>query len=168
MENCAKTMGFTERSGSSGSSNSIWTNISMRRPLDGLLFLIEPAAEYAFGIHIGFAFGWLFGLVAGHIYVKHFEPVYLDDLNQLSYWTAAPNVFAGYGALTGLIIGVIAILVINGKLLNQKVITLCEEGVDNPNEVARLLDKSIGQIKRKMNKLAKTGKIGRKVNSPRR
>jgi hypothetical protein len=166
MEACAKSVSIIKQPVNDRCSNSLRINISIRQILDGLLFIIKPVAEYALGMHIGFAFGWLFGLVAGHIYVKHFEPVYLDDLNQLPYWTAAPNVFAGYGALTGLIIGVIAILVINGKLLNQRVITLCEEGVDNPNEVARLLDKSIGQIKRKMNKLAKTGKIGRKVNSP--
>jgi hypothetical protein len=166
METCAKSVGIIEQSSNGGCSNSFPINISIWRLLDKLLFFIKPVAEYAFGMHIGFAFGWLFGLVVGHSYVKHFRPVYLDDLNQLSYWTAAPDMFARYGALTGLIIGVTAILVINGRLLNQRIITLCEKGINNPDEIARLLDKSIGQIKRKMNKLAKTGRISRKVNSP--
>jgi hypothetical protein len=115
-------------------------------------------------MHVGFAFGWLFGLCAGHSYVKHFEPVYLDDLNQLSFWTAAPNTFARYGALTGMIIGVTAILIINSKLLNQKVAALYEKGTTNPSQIARLLDINSGKIKRKMNKLVKTGRINLKVN----
>ena len=108
-------MGITEQSGNGGYSNSHRINISTWQLLDRLLSFIKPIVEYAFGMHVGFAFGWLFGLCAGHSYVKHFEPVYLDDLNQLSFWTAVPHTFARYGALTGLIIGVIAILIINRK-----------------------------------------------------
>lgn len=166
METCAKSVSITKQPYNDDRSNSLRINISTWQILDRLLFYIKPVAEYAFGMHIGFAFGWLFGLVAGHIYVKHFEPVYLDNLNQLSFWTAAPDVFARYGALTGLITGVIAIVIINSKLLNQRIMTLCEKGINNPNQIARLLDESTGQIKSKMNKLAKTGRIGRKVNSP--
>jgi hypothetical protein len=166
METCVKSVSIIKQPVNDGCSNSLPINISIWRLLDRLLFFIKPVAEYALGMHIGFAFGWLFGLVAGHIYVRHFEPVYLDDLNQLSYWTAAPNVFAEYGALTGLIIGVISIVIINGRLLDQRIITLCENGINNPNRIARLLDKNVSQIKRRMNKLAKTGRISRKVHSP--
>jgi hypothetical protein len=162
METCVKSVSIIKQPVNDACSNSLRINISIWRLLDRLLFFIKPVAEYALGMHIGFAFGWLFGLVAGHIYVRHFEPVYLDDLNQLSYWTAAPNVFAGYGALTGLIIGAISIVIINGRLLDQKIITFCEKGTNNPNQIARLLDKSTSQIKRKMNKLAKTGRISQK------
>ena len=160
METYAKSVSIIKQPGNDGCSNSLPINISVQRLLDRLLFFIKPVAEYALGMHIGFALGWLFGLVAGHIYVRHFEPVYLDDLNQLSYWKVAPNVFARYGALTGLIIGVISIVIINGKLLGQRIITFCKKGTNNPNQIARLLDKSTSQIKRKMNKLIKTGKIG--------
>jgi hypothetical protein len=162
METCAKSASIIKQPVNDGCSNSLPINISIWRLLDRLLFFIKPVAEYALGMHIGFAFGCLFGLVAGHIYVRHFEPVYLDDLNRLSYWTAIPNVFARYGALAGLIIGVISIVIINGRLLDQRIITLCEKDVNNPKQIARLLDKSAGQIKRKMNKLAKTGRISQK------
>lgn len=162
METCTKSVSILKQPVKDGCSNSLPINISVWRLLDRMLFFIKPVAEYALGMHIGFAFGWLFGLLAGHIYVRHFQPVYLDDLNQLSYWTAAPNVFAGYGALTGLIIGVIAIAIINGRLLDQRIAALYGKGVNNPKQIARLLDMSAGQITRKMNKLAQTGRIKQK------
>lgn len=165
MESSAKSI-ITKHPGDGASSNSLLINISTWQLLDRLLFFIKPVVEYAFGMHIGFAFGWLVGLCAGHSYVKHFEPVYLDDLSQLSFWMAVPNMFAKYGALTGLIIGAIAILIINSKLLSQKVTALYEKGITSPGQIARLLDKSVCQIERKMKKLAKTGRIGRKANSP--
>jgi len=166
MESRAKSINITKQSGDRGSSNSTWNSNSTWQLFDRLLLLINQVVEYAFGMHIGFAFGWLVGLCAGRCYVKHFEPVYLDDLRHLSYWTAVPNTFAKHGALTGLIGGVIAILIINSKLLEQKITALYERGITNPGQIAELLDKSPCQIERKMNKLAKTGKISRKINSP--
>ena len=166
MESCAKTMFITKQSGNGGFSNSLRINISISQLLDRLLFFIKPVVEYAFGMHIGFAFGWIFGLCAGHSYVKNFQPVYLDNLNELSFWTTVPQMFARYGAVTGLIIGATAILIINCKLLKQRIITLCDKGITSPNQIAGLLDESIGKIERTMNKLVKTGRISRKANSP--
>jgi hypothetical protein len=166
MESSAKSISTTKHPGDAASSNSLLINISIWQLLDRLLFFIKPVVEYVFGMHIGFAFGWLVGLYAGHSFVKHFEPVYLDDLSQLSFWTAAPNMFARYGALTGLIVGAIAILIIDSKLLKQKVTALYEKGITNPGQIAKLLDKNLCQIERKMKKLAKTGRINRKTNSP--
>lgn len=162
METCAKSISIIKQPGNSGCSNLLPINISIWRLLDRLLFFIKPVAEYALGMHFGFAFGWLFGLVAGHSYVRHFEPVYLNDLNQLSFWTEAPNTFAKYGALTGLMMGVVAIVIINNKLLNQSIIKLCEKGINNPNKIAQLLGSSPGRIGRKISKLVKTGKISQK------
>ena len=127
-----------------------------------MLFLIKPIAEYALGIHIGFAFGWLIGLFAGHLFVNQFEPSYLHNLRQLSFWRQAPGMFAKHGALAGVGIGVSAITIINGILLNQKVIALFEKNITNPEQIARLLDKSTGKIERTINKLAHKGKISRK------
>jgi len=145
MESRAKSINITKQSGDRGSSNSTWNSNSTWQLFDRLLLLINQVVEYAFGMHIGFAFGWLVGLCAGRCYVKHFEPVYLDDLRHLSYWTAVPNTFAK---------------------LEQKITALYERGITNPGQIAELLDKSPCQIERKMNKLAKTGKISRKINSP--
>jgi NhaP-type Na+/H+ or K+/H+ antiporter len=108
--------------------------------------------EYAFGMHIGYAIGWVIGLYVGHFYVEHFEPVYLDDLSQLSYWRLAPYIFARNGAMIGVVVGMIAIAVINNKSLNQRVASLYKDGIDNPNDIAHLLGESVGQIERKMNR----------------
>jgi hypothetical protein len=114
-------------------------------------------------MHIGFASGWLVGLCAGHFFVNHFEPLYIDDLNELAFWTIAPHMFARYGALTGLIIGILAIQTINSKLLNQRITELCENRITNPNQIARLLDINLNKIERKMTKLAEKGKISLNV-----
>ena len=140
-------------------------NILTGQLLDRLLFFIKPIAEYAFGMHIGFTFGWLIGLCSGHFYVNHFKPLYFNDLNELAFWTAAPHIFAKYGALTGLIMGILAIQIINRKLLNQGIIELCESRITNPAQIARLLDSNLNTIKRKMTKLAEKGVIGQNVTS---
>jgi hypothetical protein len=154
---------ITKRSGNSYTVNSLGMNFLVWKLFDKLLFLIKPIAEYALGMHIGFALGWLIGLCAGHFYVNHFEPLYLDDLNKLAFWTAVPHMFAKYGALTGPIIGILAILKINNKLLNQGIIRLYENRVTNPIQIARLLDSNPNKIERKMSKLAEKGKISQKV-----
>ena len=159
MESFAKSIDIMKQSGNGGSSNSLRMTVSRRKLLDRLLFLIKPIAEYAFGMHIGFALGWLTGLCAGHSYVKYFEPVYLDDLSRLTYWRQAPFLFARYGTLAGMAIGVIAIATINSTLLNQRVILLFEKNITNPDEIARLLDKSAGKIESTINKLVQKGKI---------
>jgi hypothetical protein len=155
----------TEQSGKDYSVNSLRMNFLVWQLLDRLLFFIKPIAEYAFGMHIGYAFGWLIGLWAGHFYVNNFEPLYPDDLNELAFWATAPNIFARYGASTGLMIGILAIQIINSKLLNQGITELYEKRITNPNQIARLLDINLNKIERKMTKLAKKGKISPNVTS---
>ena len=161
MESFAKSIDIMKQSGNGGSSNSFWINAPIERLLDKLLIFVKPAVEYIFGMHIGFALGWLTGLCIGHSYVENYEPVYLNDLSRLTYWREAPFLFARHGALTGLAIGVIVIALINSTLLNQRVISLCEKKITNPDEIAGLLGKSVGQIERTMNKLVKKGTISR-------
>ncbi len=160
-----ETMIITKQSGKDSSANSLRVNILTGQLLDRLLSFIKPIAEYAFGIHIGFAFGWLIGLCAGHFYVNHYEPLYPDDLNELAFWAAAPHIFAKYGALTGLIIGILVIRIINRKLLKQGIIELCENRITNPAQIARLLDINLSTIKRKMIELAEKGMIDQNVTS---
>ena len=90
-----------------------WINISKEQLLDKLLIFIKVVVEYAFGTHIGYAIGWVIGLYVGHFYVEHFEPVYLEDLSQLSYWRLAPYIFARNSAVIGVALGMIAIAVIH-------------------------------------------------------
>jgi len=72
-------------------------------------------------MHIGYAIGWVIGLYVGHFYVERFEPVYLYDLSQFSYWRLAPYTFAQNVAVIGVVAGIIAITVINRKPLNKRV-----------------------------------------------
>jgi hypothetical protein len=70
-----------------------------------------------------------------------------------------PYIFARYGAMIGVTLGIIAIAAINNKLLNQRVTSLYKEGITNTNNIARLLCESVGQIEKIMNRLAKEGRI---------
>ena len=86
-----------------------------------MLAFIEVVVEYVFGMHIGYAIGWVIGLYIGHSYVEHFEPVYLIDLSQLSYWRLAPYIFARNVAIIGVAVGMLIITVINNKSFNKRV-----------------------------------------------
>jgi hypothetical protein len=163
MDNYIKPLGVKKQLNPSNSLYLLWINISKEQLLDKLLIFIKVVVEYAFGMHIGYAIGWLIGLYVGHSYVEYFEPVYLDDLSQLSsllsYWRSMPYIFARYGAMIGVAIGVIAIAIINNNLLNQRVTSLYKEGITNSNDIARHLCESVGQIERKINRLVKKGRI---------
>jgi hypothetical protein len=84
-----------------------------------LLILAKVVVEYAFGMQIGYALGWITGLYIGHSYVEYFEPVYLHDFSQLSYWRLAPSIFAQNGALIGVVLGMISIAIINNIMLDD-------------------------------------------------
>ena len=159
MESYIKPLVVKKQFNPSNSLYMLWINISKEQLLDKLLLFVRVAVEYAFGMHIGYAIGWIIGLYAGHCYVKHFEPVYIDDLSQvsslLSYWRSMPYNFSRYGAMIGVAIGVIVIAVINNKLLTQKVTSLYKTGVTNSNEIAQLLFESVGRVERKLNSLVK-------------
>jgi hypothetical protein len=103
----------------SNSLHSFRINTSKEQFLDKLLIFIKVVVEYALGTHIGYALGWVIGLYVGHSYVEHFEPVYLDDLSQLSgllsHWRTAPYIFARNGAVIGVAAGMIAIALIHNK-----------------------------------------------------
>jgi len=162
MNTCRKSISLTKQSGLSGSLYSHWRYILKEHLLDKLLFLIKPAAEYALGMHIGFLLGWITGFCIGHYYVEYFKPVYIEDFSELSYWNIAPGMFARYGALTGLAIGVIVIAIINNKLLHQRIISFYENKNTNPTEIARTLCKRTLRIDRITNTLVKKGRISQK------
>ena len=114
-ESYIKQLGVNKQFVPGNSLYSFWINASKEQLLDKLLIFIEVVVEYAFGTHIGYALGWVIGLYVGHSYVEHFEPVYLDDLSQLSYWRLAPYIFARNGAVIGVAVGIIAIALIHNK-----------------------------------------------------
>jgi len=157
MDTYAKSFGVKKQFGAHNSIHSIRDIVSRSQLFDHLLFFLKEVLEYAFGMNIGYVIGWFMGLYIGNSYIKYFEPVYLDDLSKLSsflsYWRSVPYIFAQYGAMIGVAIGIIAIAIINNKLLNQRVITLYKEGITNSNDIAQLLGESIEQIERKMKRL---------------
>lgn len=137
---------------------SIRDNILKKRLFGRLLFFVKTIVEYAFGMHMGFAIGWLTGWGVGHTYVKYFKPVYMDDLSQLFHWRLMPYDLAGIGAAIGVVVGVIAISLINSRLLSRRVTSLYEKDVTEPEDIARALGESERQTRRIVNKLAKKQK----------
>lgn len=127
--------------------------------LDRLLFFVEAVVGYSFGMIVGACIGWILGWCTGNVYVEHFEPVYMDNLSELSRWRLMPYYFARNGAIVGVLAGAIMITIINSNLLSRRTASLYEKGVTEPRDIARLLGKNVRQIKKKINKLAKKGKI---------
>ena len=170
MENCADAAGIAKRFSIDlyGIGNSLRLRLSAFLPdslLDRVLFLVEAVVAYGFGIYMGFVIGWLTGWGVGHTYVKYFKPVYIDDLSQLFHWRLMPYDFAGIGAAIGVVVGVIAISLINSKLLSRRVASLYKKDVTEPEDIARALGESEIQIRRIVNKLDKKEKNRKKIYS---
>lgn len=136
---------------------------------DRLLSFVKPVVEYSFEMYMGAVIGHLVGWYSGNAYVDHFEPVYLYDIEHLKQWESLPRDFAVYGAIIGVVLGAIMIAIINSKLLCQRVASLYEKGVIDPEDIGRALGKSGRQIQRAIKKLAKKRRIVcKKVNVPER
>jgi hypothetical protein len=163
MESYIKPFSIKKQLDSSNTLYSLQINFSKEQLLDKLLLFVRVVVEYAFGMHIGYAIGWVIGLYIGYSYVEHFEPVYIDDLSQvsslLSYWRSMPYLFSRYDAMIGVAICAIVIAVMNNSLLNQRVKSLYKEGITDSIEIARILCESVGQIERRINRLVKEERI---------
>ncbi len=140
-------------------SHSTSINVPIVPLFDRLLSFVEGVVEYAFGMHIGFAVGWLLGWYGGNLYVEHFEPAYFSNLNELRQWSLMPYHFTRGGAIIGAAAGAIAIAVVTRKLLRTRIVSLYKKEVVKPKDIARVIGKTEGQIQRVINKLAKKGEI---------
>ena len=170
MESHAEAVGMMDRvdvhfKNTDYSSNEISVDIPTATLFDRVLFFVKAILEYAFGTHMGFAVGWVLGWIGGHVYAEHFKPVYSFDLNELHQWELMPYEFARSGAVVGIIAGVIAIALINNKILTQRVMSLYEKGITKPKDICQVIGKSERQIRRVINKLAKKEKICKKTYS---
>jgi hypothetical protein len=110
---------------------------------------------YAFGAYIGFAVGWLAGFILGSTYAEYFRPVYVYDLNQLSYWELLLCRVAIDCAIVGVIVGVVIIEVAERWLLRHNIISLCDKGITDPKVIANRLGKSEKQIQKLIKKQRK-------------
>lgn len=115
------------RSCSRNYSHSTDVYVSIVAVLDRLLFAVRGIVEYAFGMHIGFAIGWLLGLWTGNIYTEECEPVYFSGWSELRRWELMPYEFAGCGAIIGVIVGAIVIAVVNSRSSSHKAAALHEK-----------------------------------------
>lgn len=170
MENYAEAIAVMEESdiGSDNATRSSHLNPAGRLCridfptvafLDRVLFFVKAFVEYFFGIYIGSIAGQLFGRYTGNVYVTHFEPVYLSDFSELEQWGLIPYESARNGAVIGVVVGVIAIAIINSNLLSQRIVSLYQKGVTEPRDIARAFGKYEQRIRKKIDKLAKKGKI---------
>jgi hypothetical protein len=132
---------------------------SKGRFLDRFLFCAKPIAEYAFGIHMGFAAGWLLGVFAGSIYAEYSPPEDFCKVCTVSQWGVIAHEFVINGAVLGVVTGVIGVSIINGKLLKQRVLCLWKKGIRDPQEISRILCKSETQITKLISKLMQTREL---------
>lgn len=123
--------------------------------LHWMSIFVKAALEYAFGMHLGAAVGYISGLLVGNLYVGYFKPVYLFGFDEIKQWLGLPYVFAIYGVIIGVVVGSIVIAVINGRLLHQRVAALCEHGVTDPQDMARTLIKPQWEVQMAINNLLK-------------
>ena len=121
----------------------------------GMLIFIKAALEYALGVHIGAAVGYTIGLQIGSLYVEFFKPAYLSGFDEIEQWLGLPYVFAVYGVILGVIAGSVVIAIINGRLLRQGVAALYEQGVTDPEDIARTLIKPKWEVQRAIENLLK-------------
>jgi hypothetical protein len=139
----------------SGCSRSPSVDVPHVALFDRLLLVLKAIVEYTFGVQMGATAGWLFGWCAGSAYVKHFQPVYASDLSELGRWELIPCAIARHGAVIGAVVGAMIIMIVNGKLLSRRVVSLYEKGITDPSDVARALGKSKRPIRRAIRSLAK-------------
>lgn len=153
MQITTKTLNFRRLLDIDNYAHLICDIVLSGQVLDTVLFGLKPILEYAFGMCIGYVVGWLFGLYLGQSYVEYFTPAYLVDLGQLSYWRFLPYGFARTGAITAAIMGAVAVMIINNRLLNERIVSMHKNGKTDPRKIAHALGQPQALIERKMGEL---------------
>lgn len=130
------------------------------RIVDKMLSFVETVAGYALGMFIGM----VVGVVAGrYVAGLHAEELRLTidflDINQLKQWHDMPVIFARTGGGIGVLLGVVVMIIVQAKSFNREVASLYDHEITEPREIARILARSLGKVKRTMNRLAKKGII---------
>jgi hypothetical protein len=152
--------------GHSKVQGSIHANLRKHWSLDRLLFIIGAILEYAFGLYVGAVIGWTSGWYAGSIYVECTHPVYFSnaaELSEIVEWARlAPCEFGDCGKLVGAVAGAIAIMITNRRLHTKQIVSLYENGVTEPEDIARALGKSVRRTRRKLIRLHRCLAAGRK------
>lgn len=159
METYVKSADIMSKPKISNLLHSLRINIPIKHLLYKLLFLTKAVVEYTFGMHIGFAAGWLLGLLAGNQYVAYFKPVYMNDFSRLAYWRALPYEFAQAGGFVGIFAGVIAIAVVNKKLLTQRIISLYEKDNTEPSDISYFIGKNERKVRKILQKHKKIERV---------
>ena len=99
---------------------------------DWMTNLVAAVLEYAFALLAGALAGLLAGYRIGGIYAGQVEPLYVRNLRELAEWQVIPHTFARNGAVLGAFAGLLLIVMLNRKLLMQRV--LPQERKANPQE----------------------------------
>ena len=129
--------------------------------LDRMLYFAQKVVAYAFGITVGIVVGSLTGRYIAGIRAESLRhTIDFFDPNQLQQWHDMPWIFARTGAVAGVLFSLAAMRIIEGVFLTRTIVSLYEKQVTEPVDIARILGRSVRQIKRKMNKLARKGVIG--------
>lgn len=84
--------------------------------LHRLFKVITKTLEYALGIHMGAAIGYLCGKIAGLIYTRYFDPMNIVEINNSQQVWVMQYTFAIGGLLIGSIAGIILIVELTHKL----------------------------------------------------
>ena len=128
--------------------------------LDKALMLIAAVVEYLFVMHIGVVIGWLIGLWIGNVYFNHFSPEDYSRAFALTKHGVIPYAFTKNGAITGILVSIIALAVINKRLFLREVASFYAKGVTSSDEVARRLGYSVWRVERTMRRF--NNDVGRK------
>jgi len=75
--------------------------------LQRLFRLVIKTLEYALGIHVGAAIGYLCGKCIGIIYIRYFDPVSIAEINSTKQLWGTQYIFSISGLLIGSIAGII-------------------------------------------------------------
>ena len=118
--------------------------------LDKALMLIAAVVEYLFVMHIGVVIGWLIGLWIGNVYFNHFSPEDYSRAFALTKHGVIPYAFTKNGAITGILISIIALAAINKRLFLREVASFYVKGVTSSDEVARRLGCGVWRVERTM------------------
>jgi len=115
---------------------------------DWMTNLVAAALEHALALLAGALAGLLAGYRIGGIYAGQVEPLYVRDLRELAEWQVIPHTFAMNGAVLGAVAGLLLIVILNRKLLTQKVPARVETGVADPQQAAGAAETSERRIPR--------------------
>lgn len=127
--------------------------------VDHILDAVSALTGYFLGFTMGWITGWFLGSYAAQIYSRHFRVGASVYPHLDCDWTLLTTAVGEVGAVTGSVLGMVIVLIVDRVMLRRHVASLSRKNVMTPEDVSRVIGKDPRHVRKMMAAIVRTRKV---------